>query len=136
MIDDQKAATLLRGANPVPDLDSDQFPAPDVAAYLAQIEQRSREVTNLKTKPMGTKPRRPALAAWSGVAIVAVLGVIFAVFQATGRTNFAAERTPVELASEYVEAYRAFDVDRVEAMLADDALRPSLGIVLAERLEE
>lgn len=121
MIDEQKALALFRGANPVPDLDSYQAPVPDVTAYLGRIEQRSREVTDLKTKPGDTRLRRPAKAAWSGLAIAAVLGAIFILFQATDRTDLAAERAPLDIASEYVEAYREFDVDRVESMLAADA---------------
>lgn len=121
MIDEQKAIALFRGANPVPDLDSYQAAVPNVAAYRSRIEQRSREVTDLKTKPRDTRPRRPSLAAWSGVAIVAVLGAIFVLFQANERTDLAAEVAPLDIASEYLEAYREFDVDRVESMLAADA---------------
>ena len=121
MIDEQKAIALFRGANPVPDLNSYQAAVPDVAAYLGRIEQRSREVTDLKTKPRDTRRRRPALAAWSGVAIVAVLGAIFVLLQANERTDPAAERAPLDIASEYLEAYREFDVARVESMLAADA---------------
>jgi hypothetical protein len=120
VIDEQKAIALFRGANPVPDLDSYQAAVPNVAAYRSRIEQRSREVTDLKTKPRDTTPRRPALAAWSGIAIVAVLGAIFVLLRAN-ETNVAAERAPLEIASEYLEAYREFDVDRVESMLTDDA---------------
>lgn len=121
MIDEQKAIALFRGANPVPDLDSYQAAVPNVAAYLGHIEQRSREVTDLRTKPRDTRLRRPALAAWSGVAIVAVLGAIFVLLQANERTDLAAERAPLDIASEYLEAYREFDVGGVESMLAADA---------------
>jgi hypothetical protein len=121
VIDEQKAIALFRGANPVPDLDSYQAAVPNVAAYLSRIEQRSREVTDLKTKPRDTRPRRPALAAWSGVAIVAVLGAIFLLLNANEMTDVAAERTPLDIASEYLKAYREFDVDGVESMLAADA---------------
>lgn len=76
MITEEGAVALMNEANPVPDLDSYDVVDPGVAAYLAELEHRSSEVTQLETKETVEKQRNRSPLGWLVAAVmVVVLGV-------------------------------------------------------------
>ena len=77
MITEDRGLTMLAGANPVPQLDLIDVDV-EAAKYLATLEQRSSEVTQLDTKPKDDKEKKTATP-WlvaAAVAIVAGIGLI------------------------------------------------------------
>ncbi len=74
--------TLFARANPVSDASSVELKTIEAAAYLATLEQRSSEMTQLDTAPVnaGTKKRKMTAAVAGGLAVaaIAVVGLIAA----------------------------------------------------------
>ena len=108
---------LVRPANPVPD---PQLLGADVVSIVDERERKEMQQQRLETdhEVESSGNRR---VPWIGIAAAIVLVVGgFVVFQAT-ETEDVATATPVEIAEEYIDAYAAFDVDRVASMLAEDA---------------
>ena len=79
---ENEAVALFEEGNPVPDLEALEPVTLDASAYLAALEQRSSEVTDLKEKQSETAPvrrnRRLLLAAAIAVAVIGTVIVLFA----------------------------------------------------------
>ena len=110
---------LVRPANPVPD--PKMLGADSVSTLHEQMRnemQQQIDIDHVEDETTGNK------GGWQWIriaaAVTAVIGV-YVLFQASEGSDVAAERTPVEIATEYLEAYADFDADRVESMLAEDA---------------
>jgi len=86
VITEEKGVMMLAGANPVPQLDLVDVDV-EAAMYLATLEQRSSEVTNLDTKQAEpTSPKRP-LGPWLIAAAAAViLGVAIVLVTSNSET--------------------------------------------------
>lgn len=112
---------LVRPANPVPDpraLEAEAVTIIDEARW-SEMQADQVGIDEVVTK---TPTNRGQKRTWVFVAAaLAVLmgGVIF--FQATQSTDVAAERTPVDIAEDYFDAFRSFDVERLESMQAEGA---------------
>jgi len=108
---------LVRPANPVPN--PRMLVAVEVSTFSEQ-ERNEMKQQVIDTRPRAEKARRsPGRMLGIAAAVAAVLAV-FVMVQTRGN-NFVAAATPTEIATEYLEAYAAFDVERVASMLADDA---------------
>jgi hypothetical protein len=91
---------MLAGANPVPQLDLVDVDV-EAAAYLATLEQRSSEMTQLDTKPIEMKKsKQRRLALVLGIAIVAILiGGVLILTQGEETVPPATQLTPTTVAS-------------------------------------
>ena len=108
---------LVRPANPVPD---PRVLETDVVSIIHERERREMQQQQVATERVKEDPRK-GRGPWVGVAAATVLVIGgFLLFQAT-QPDDVAEATPLDIANEYLEAYAAFDVDRVASMLAEDA---------------
>lgn len=80
---ENEAVALFEEGNPVPDLEALEPVTVDAAAYLATLEQRSSEVTDLKAKQSETAPdgkpdKRLLVAAAIAVAVIGTAIVLIA----------------------------------------------------------
>jgi hypothetical protein len=109
---------LVRPANPVPDpkmLEAVEMPTLDVHRREEMLEQQV-EVGGQVVEKRG---RGPLIGIAAAVVVLIIGGLVL--FRATDGSDVATGRTPVEIATDYVGAYSAFDVERVASMLADGA---------------
>lgn len=140
MITEQQMKTLFVQANPIPDTDLVDLLEMDGTAYLATLEQRSSEVTQLDTRPTETSnPRRGRLLlVWGATAAAVLIGAVVILNQpeevsppATQPTsitqpNSITELTPTTVASvadpldPIAEEGLSVAVGFVEALLAGD----------------
>jgi hypothetical protein len=108
---------LVRPANPVPD------PKLLETVEVSALDGQRREEMQGQQVEVGhvddTRGRGP-LVGIAAAAVVMVIGGL-ALFQLTDDPDVAGGGTPVEIASDYVEAYGAFDVEKVASMLAEGA---------------
>jgi hypothetical protein len=107
---------LVRPANPVPDPKM----LGDVDVSALHVEWKEEMQTQKVEVDRAEESREGGLLIGIAAALVVVIGGLV-VFQMTDTPEVAAGATPVEIATAYVEAYGAFDVEAVEAMLAEDA---------------
>lgn len=82
MITEQRVMASLARSNPVPDVDELDLIQPGTASYLATLEQRSSEVTQLDTKTdrPAEKTKRGLLVAVAAAAAL-ILGVVIFLLQ-------------------------------------------------------
>jgi hypothetical protein len=109
---------LVRPANPVPDpkmLEAVEVSTPDVQR---REEMQGQQVEVGLDRAVERRGRGPLVGIAAAVVVLVIGGL--ALIQLTDDSDVAAA-TPVEIATEYVEAYGAFDVERVAGMLAEDA---------------
>ncbi len=97
MTTEAQAVALMDEANPVPDLDSYEVTEVEVAAYLATVEQRSSEVSQLETE---SKDEKRSMMPWLvAVAAAVILGAaIVLVTQNTEEAPPAAQLTQSTIA--------------------------------------
>jgi hypothetical protein len=108
---------LVRPANPVPDpmmLEADGVSTLPVQ-WREQMQQQQVAVERAEER----KGRGPLIGIAAAVAVLVIGGL--ALIQWTDGPDVAADSTPLEIASAYLEAYSAFDVDTVASLLAEDA---------------
>jgi hypothetical protein len=108
---------LVRPANPVPD------PKMLEAVEASTLEMQRREEMQGQQVDVGghvdeTRSRGPLVGIAAAVVVLVIGGL--ALIQLTDDSDVAAG-TPTEIATEYVEAYGAFDAEKVASMLAEDA---------------
>jgi hypothetical protein len=109
---------LVRPANPVPDpkmLEVDEVSTLPVQ-WREEMQQQQVAVDEVREE----RSRGPLVGIAAAVAVL-VFGGLALVQWTDGPDSVAADRTPLEIATDYVEAYAAFDVDTVASMLAEDA---------------
>lgn len=110
---------LFEEGNPIPDLDGLEPIDLDAAAYLATLEQRSSEVTQVHVEKEDQKQKktvRPWLVA-AGITILA--GVALLVINQEDKTPVAGPTATVE---SYIEAYNAGDIDLVMTHFTEDSV--------------
>lgn len=122
-----RIAALMDEANPVPDLDIYEVNESDVAAYLATLEQRSKEMTPTDTRPTTEKQsRRPMTLRLATAFLVVVAGVIAILLsQNDGDAPVATDPTPSTadesaLLAAYAAAQNEGDVDAVMRLFGFD----------------
>lgn len=80
MITERQMRTLFTQANPIPDPDAVRVDEMAATAYLANLETRSSQMTQLETRPEGQKDKKLSpmtwLAAAAAVIVVTALGVL------------------------------------------------------------
>jgi hypothetical protein len=119
---------MVRQANPVPDLTALE---PVDASVLVLDQQRRTEMQThdrIIVDQVQEKPRRGVLIGIAAAAAIAV-GVLI-LFQPGEEAPVADEpatASPVEIATAFVEAYAAFDMDEAFSYLAADANLSQLG---------
>lgn len=109
---------LVRPANPVPD--PKLLEAVDVTPLDSQ-RREEMQGQQVEVDRVDQTPGRGPLIGIAAAILVLLIGGV-AVFQAIDDSDVAAERTPAEVANEYVAAYGAFDVEKVGSMLAEEAV--------------
>jgi hypothetical protein len=80
-----------------------------------EMQQQQVAVDEVREK----RSRGPLVGIAAAVAVLVIGGL--ALIQWTDGPDVAADSTPLEIATAYVEAYAAFDVETVASMLAEDA---------------
>lgn len=76
MISEERVWTILAQANPIPELDVLDEDAESIATYLAELEERSSEMTKVDVtrKP---ESRRTAMTWLAAASVVVLIGVVF-----------------------------------------------------------
>ena len=81
MITEEHVMATLAHSNPVPDVEDIDLVQVGTASYLATLEQRSSEVTNLDTKQTEQTSTKRSMVPWlvaAGVAAIIGVAIIFA----------------------------------------------------------
>jgi hypothetical protein len=107
---------LVRPANPVPD--PRMLEPVDVSVLQHERREEMPTLEPIQVDSVEESSRRGWLKGAAAALVVLISAAVL--FQVTGDSEVAFQ-TPTELANAYVEAYAAFDVERVESMLAEDA---------------
>lgn len=114
---------MVRGANPVPDLKALE---PVDLSDLRVTQQRSWDMQTQDRIEMDQEPQRPKRGLLIGAAAVVLLLIGALVFfqsreEAPVVTQIPEDPAAVAIATDFVEAYGALDVDRAASYLAADA---------------
>lgn len=124
-----RVMALFEEANPVPAEQIMESVAMEPAAYLATLEKRSSDVTQLddriegrSKRPTGGLRRRSTWAFASAFAAVLIVGVVGAMLLTGGGTDGPPFATPREAAQAYAEAVNSGDVEAYESIMADGAI--------------
>jgi hypothetical protein len=111
---------LVRKANPVPDL---KVLEPVDASVLVLDQQRRTEMKTHDRVEVDQVPQDPRRNPFIGIAAAAaiVVGVLVFLRPLDDAPVAAKQPAPMEIATAFLEAYGAFDVDRASSYLAIDA---------------
>jgi len=118
---EDRVIALIDEGNPIPDpndLDRDRL---DAAAYLATLEPRSSEVTQLDTRREDQNEKRTYWP-WLTAAMVIVLVGLAVVLLNQGDNNPAADASPEEVLADYTATRNSGDVPGVMEFYAEDAV--------------
>lgn len=129
MSNEARVLALFEEANPVPDEQIMESVAMEPAAYLATLETRSSDMTQLDDKIEG-QSKLPAGGLWgprtwafaSTFAVVVILGVVGALILTGDDTVGPPFATPQEAAQPYAEAINSGDIEAYESIMADGAI--------------
>jgi hypothetical protein len=148
VITDDEVMRLFERADPA--RVKDPAPVIDATGYLDTLRTRSTEVTLIETPPTPSGPTsrhrwRIITAAAAAVVLIAGGALVLATRDdttepTTTEPTITGQETPEEgaeaIARGFVDAYGAFDADRVETYLSDDAVVVGLSAVLPRTPEE
>jgi len=138
VVTEETVMTIFVEANPAPDVDKLDLVQTGSAAYLATLEQRSSEVTQLDTKQTDPTSSKRSMMPWLiAAALAAVVGVAIIVSnqnsgevpvvdEPTPTTVVDAAPTPVDIGESYINAIDEWDSDAALALLAPGAVMASL----------
>jgi ketosteroid isomerase-like protein len=118
---EDRVIALIDEGNPIPDpndLDRDRL---DAAAYLATLEPRSSEVTQVDTRSEDQIAKRTYWP-WLAAAMVIVLVGLAVVLLNQSDDNPAADASPEEVLTDYAAVSNSGDVDGVIDFYTDDAV--------------
>lgn len=107
---------LVRPANPVPD--PKMLEVVEVSTLETDRRERMLEQKVEVDRVDETRGRGVLIGIAAALVVLAIGGLALL---SSRDSEVAVARTPVEIATAYVEAYAAFDVERVAGMLAEDA---------------
>lgn len=123
--------TLLAECNPVPDLAALDLRADLPTTRLVELDTRSRETTELESEHSATTPASGWNRLILGAAAAAIVIAAVVMLRATDPAPVAAPNdapmtdqptaSPVEVATAFVEAYGAYDIEQATLYLAPDA---------------
>jgi len=125
VITEERVMELFAEDNPIPSIDDLDLAHPGSPAYLATLEQRSSEVTQLDTKAKDSKEKkkRNATAFLVAAAVVIVAGIGFMVSNNSDPADVAGTpASPDQVLTDYVEAFNTGDADAVMVFYAEDAV--------------
>jgi hypothetical protein len=120
---EDRVIALIDEGNPIPDpndLDRDRL---DAAAYLATLEPRSSEVTQVDTRREDQKAKRTYWP-WLAAAMVIVLVGLAVVLVDQGEDAPAAGQPsdPADTIEAYIDAYNAEDIDGVMGFFSEESV--------------
>ncbi len=121
MITEEQVIAILAQANPEPseslELDS------DAAAYLVTIQERSSEVTQLRTTPTKreTSSRNRLITVTAAVVAVLVVGLVV-ITSGSEEAPLATPNSPEGIALSFLEAKETYDTATALALVDDDAI--------------
>jgi hypothetical protein len=121
VITEDRMRTLFAAANPVPDEDALVIDERDVTAYLANLEERSSEVTKLDTKQTSVPGRRRPSTFWLAAAVAVVVLGVPVVAELGDEDLQPAVPTSEEVAETFVEGLESLDAGSVEGLLTEEA---------------
>lgn len=130
MTNEERVKTLFAQANPIPDADLFDLDEIGGTAYLATLEARSSEVTQLETKHAEDDTKRRPAGVWVAAAatVIVILGLgIVLITQDQQDVALSPEERSLATASGFLEALWAYDVEDATSYLADDADLSALG---------
>ena len=123
--------TLLAECNPVPDVAALDLSGDLPTTRLVELDTRSREMTELDSEQSATTTASGRHRLILGAAAVAIVMAAVILLRATDTAPVAAPNdalvtdqptaSPVEVATAFVEAYGAFDIEEATSYLAPDA---------------
>jgi hypothetical protein len=137
VITEEQVITLLAECNPMPDVAALDLSADLPAIRLAELDTRSRETTELESEQSGTTPASGRNRLMLGAAAVAVVIAAVVLLRAADTGPVAATNaatvtdqptaSPVEVATAFVKAYGAYDIEQATSYLAPDANLAAFG---------
>jgi hypothetical protein len=114
---------LFEEGNPIPDLDGLEPIEIDAAAYLATLEQRSSQVTQVDTKQKDQEKKKTVRQRWLVAAVVIILaGIALVLVNQGDETPVATQPGPDEVLADYLEVWNAEDAEAVMVFYAEDAV--------------
>ena len=123
MVTEERLNTLLAHANPVADVSKIDLIEVGATTYLATLEQRSSEVTQLDTREKDQKAEKTVRQRWLVAAVVIILaGIALVLVNQGDETPVADQPGPDEILTEYADTRNSGDVDGVMAFYAEDAI--------------
>jgi len=123
---EERVFTLLIESNPIPEVDALDVDEVGGARYLATLEQRSSEVTQLDTKPKDQEQKKTVRQRWLVAAVVVILaGVALIFINQSGETPPADQpfgpESALDVTESYVTSHNALDFDAVMVLFTEDA---------------
>ena len=118
---EDRVMTLIDEGNPIPDpsdLDRDRL---DAAAYLATLEPRSSEVTQVDTRKEDQKAKRTYWPWLAAAMIIVVVGLAVVLLNQSDDIP-AADASPEEVLADYTAASNSGDIDGAMEFYAEDAV--------------
>jgi hypothetical protein len=123
---EERVFTLLIESNPIPQVDDLDVDEVGGARYLAALEARSSQVTQLDTKQKDQEQKKTGRQRWLVAAVIIILaGVALIFINQSGETPVADQPfgpdSARDVTESFVEAHKAGDFDAVMVLFTADA---------------
>ncbi len=122
MITEETVMTIFVEANPAPDVDELDLVQTGSAAYLATLETRSSEVTQVDTRSEDQKEKRTYWPWLAAAMIIVLVGLAVVLLNQGDDAPVAGQTSPEEVLADYVAAINSGDVDGAMEFYAEDAV--------------
>jgi len=122
VITEQQAKVLFTDANPIPNTNVFDPIDVDAAKYLATLEQRSSEMTQVETDKKIQREKTPVRSLWLVTAALIILAGVALAWLNSGQTTTVAGQPNDHAATieAYTAAYNAGDIDEVMAFFSEE----------------
>ena len=124
MITEETVMTIFVEANPAPDVDELDLVQTGSSAYLATLEQRSSEVTQLDTQRKDQTKKRSVRPWLIAAVVIIVAGVAFILLNQGEEAPVAgqADADPAATIEAYITAYNVGDFDAVMELFSEESV--------------